>query len=57
MMITMEITKSVLIGHQGNTNVTVMDLRAAADEMPFVQALTKSVMDFASTFDAAKEGK
>lgn len=57
MTITMEITKSVLMGRPGNTNVTVTDLRAEADEMPFVQALTKSVKDFASTFDAAKEGK
>ena len=57
MTITMEITKSVLMGCPENTNVTVMDLRAAADEMPFVQALTKLVKDFASTFDAAKEGK
>lgn len=58
MSITIDITKSVSIGAaEPSVHVAVTSLNATSGEMPFVLALTKTVEDFARTFNARKEGK
>jgi hypothetical protein len=50
MTITVEITQTVSIGQKPATNVTVTNLGAASDEMPFAAALTRAIVEFAEKY-------
>ena len=56
MTITIDIAKSVTLGNEPSTAVTVTALNASSDEMPFVAALTKAVKGFAESFKNANKG-
>ena len=50
MTITVEITQAVSVGQKPSTNVTVTNLCASSNEMPFAAALTRDIVEFAEKY-------
>ena len=50
MTISLDITQAVHIGQNPTTNVTVTNLVANSNEMPFASALTSSILEFTNKY-------
>lgn len=55
MTISLEITQAVFIGQNPMSNVTVTNISASSAEIPFVAALTKSIVEFTEKYRKSVE--
>ena len=55
MTISLDITQAVNIGQNPTTNVTVTNLVANSNEMPFASALTSSILEFTNKYRKSVE--